>query len=209
MAAMNRHDPRVDAYIAKCAEFSHPILNRVRELVLAASPQIEETLKWSAPSYTYKGKILCHMAAFKQHVSFGFWQHALVVGEGESGDGPPREGAGSFGRMTTVDDVPSSRKLTPLFRKAMLLIDEGVPSAGVRKTSTPKPPPETPPELAAALKENAAARRTFEAFAPSHKREYVDWITEAKREETRQKRVAQAVEWLAEGKQRHWKYQNC
>lgn len=201
-ASMSRHDPRVDAYIAGSAEFARPILNKVRELVLAASPRIEETLKWSAPSYTYQGKILCSMAAFKQHASFGFWQHALVLGDGE-----PRDGMGSFGRMTCVQDVPSARKLAPLFRRAMQLIDEGVPSAGARKSRTPKPPPETPPDLAAALKKHAAARKAFEAFAPSHRREYVEWITEAKREETRQKRVAQAIEWLAEGKQRHWKYQ--
>lgn len=201
---MARHDPRVDQYIARSAEFARPILARVRELVLAASPEIEETLKWSAPSYTYKGRILCGMAAFKRHASFGFWQHARVMGEGE-----PREGMGSFGKMVSLEDVPSSRSLAPLFRKAMALIDEGVPSRGVRKPTAPRPPPETPPDLSAALQKNAAARRTFEAFPPSHRREYVEWIVEAKREETRLRRLAQAVEWLAEGKPRHWKYQDC
>lgn len=201
---MARHDPRVDQYIARSAEFARPILARVRELVLAANPEIEETLKWSAPSYTYKGRILCGMAAFKRHASFGFWQHARVMGEGE-----PREGMGSFGKMVSLEDVPSSRSLAPLFRKAMALIDEGVPSRGVRKPTAPRPPPETPPDLSAALQKNAAARRTFEAFPPSHRREYVEWIVEAKREETRLRRLAQAVEWLAEGKPRHWKYQDC
>jgi uncharacterized protein YdeI (YjbR/CyaY-like superfamily) len=202
MARMSRHDPRVDAYIAQAGEFARPILNRVRELVLAASPEIEETLKWSAPSYTYRGRILCSMAAFKQHASFGFWQHARVMGEGE-----PREGMGSFGRMTSLADVPGVRKLAPLFRKAMQLIDDGVPSAGARKASAPKPPPAPPPDLVAALAKNASARRAFEGFPPSHRREYIEWIVEAKREETRQKRLSQAIEWLAEGKPRHWKYQ--
>jgi uncharacterized protein YdeI (YjbR/CyaY-like superfamily) len=201
---MSRHDPRIDDYIAQAAPFARPILERLREQVLAAGSDIGETLKWSAPAFMYRGKILCTMSAFKQHASFGFWQHALVVGTGE-----PRAGAGSFGKLTTLDDVPSGRELAPLLRKAMALIDAGVPSAGVRKTSTPKPPPETPPELAAALRKNAAARRTFEAFSPSHRREYVEWITEAKRDETRQKRLAQTLEWLAEGKTRHWKYQDC
>ena len=201
---MPRHDPRVDTYIANAAPFARPILERLREQVLAASPEIEETLKWSAPSFMYRGKILCGMSAFKQHASFGFWQHALVMGGDE-----PREGAGSFGKMASLADGPSKRELASLLRKAMALIDAGVPSAGVRKSSTPKPPPEAPPELAAALRRNAAARRTFEAFSPSHRREYVEWITEAKRDETRQKRLAQTVEWLAEGKSRHWKYQDC
>lgn len=203
MASMDRHDPRVDAYIAQAGEFARPILNRVRELVLAASPEIEETLKWSAPAYTYRGKILCSMAAFKQHASFGFWQHARVMGEDE-----PREGMGSFGKMASLADVPGARTLAPLFRKAMKLIDDGVPAAGARKAGAPKPAPVPPPDLVAALQRNAAARRTFEGFAPSHRREYIDWIVEAKREETRQKRLSQAVEWLAEGKSRHWKYQD-
>lgn len=201
---MPRHDPRIDAYLANAAPFAQPILERLRELVLAASPEIEETLKWSAPSFLYRGKILCGMSAFKHHASFGFWQHALVMGADE-----PRDGAGSFGKLTTLADLPSKRALAPLLRKAMALIDAGAPSSGPRKTSAPKPPPEIPADLAAALQQNAAARRTFEAFSPSHRREYVEWIIEAKRDETRHKRLSQTLEWLAEGKSRHWKYQDC
>jgi uncharacterized protein YdeI (YjbR/CyaY-like superfamily) len=201
---MPRHDPRIDAYIANAAPFARPLLEGLREQVLAASPEIEETLKWSAPSFMYRGKILCSMAAFKQHASFGFWQHARVMG-----DAAPREGMGSFGKMTSPADVPSRRVLAPLLRKAMALIDAGESGGGVRKSATPKPPPEMPAELAAALRKNPAARRSFEAFAPSHRREYIEWIIEAKRDETRQKRLAQTLEWLAEGKTRHWKYQDC
>jgi uncharacterized protein YdeI (YjbR/CyaY-like superfamily) len=179
---MDRHDPRVDDYLARSAEF--------------------ETLKWGAPSYTYRGRILCSMAAFKQHASFGFWQHAQVMGEDAQ-----RDGMGSFGRMSSPKDAPSARTLAPLLRKAMRLIDEGVPTARTRRTGAPRPPASTPPDLQAALRRNAAARRTFEAFPPSHRREYIDWLEEARREETRQKRLAQALEWLAEGKSRHWKYQ--
>lgn len=201
---MPRHDTRIDAYIANAAPFARPLLDRLREQVLAASPEIEETLKWSAPSFTYRGKILCSMAAFKQHASFGFWQHARVMGVDVQ-----REGMGSFGKMTGPADLPSKRVLAPLLRKAMALIDAGESGRGGRKTTTPKSPPEMPADLAAALRKNAAACRSFEAFSPSHRREYIEWILEAKRDETRQKRLAQTLEWLSEGKTRHWKYQNC
>jgi uncharacterized protein YdeI (YjbR/CyaY-like superfamily) len=193
-----------DAYIAKAQPFARPILAELRERVHEASPKIEEVMKWSSPSFLYEGKILCGMAAFKEHASFGFWQHALVMGEGVE-----RNGMGSFGKMRSVDDIPSKKVLAPLFEKAMALIDDGVTTPGVRKTATPKPKAEPTPEFAAALKKNAAARKHFEAFSPSAQREYVEWIAEAKREETRDRRIVQAVEWLAEGKQRNWKYQNC
>jgi uncharacterized protein YdeI (YjbR/CyaY-like superfamily) len=203
-ARMERHDSRVDAYLAAAAPFARPILNTLRQRILGADAAIVETLKWSAPSYTYRGKILCSMAAFKQHASFGFWQHAQVMGEDAT-----RAGAGSFGKLVSPDDLPPPRELDRLLRKAMALIDAGTPVPGVRKTSAPRPPPAVPPDLAAALQRDAAARRTFEGFAPGHRREYIDWVTEAKREETRAKRLAQAIEWLAEGKSRHWKYQDC
>lgn len=199
---MSKHDPRIDAYIANAAEFARPILEAARERVHAASDEIDETIKWGMPTFVYRGKILCGIAAFKQHASFGFWQHALVVGEGT-----PRDGMGSFGKMTSIKDLPSKAKLAPLLEKAMALIDAETPPAAARKTSAPKPPPQAPDDFAAALKGNDAARRTFEVFSPSQKREYVEWIVEAKREETRARRIAQALEWLAEGKQRNWKYQ--
>jgi uncharacterized protein YdeI (YjbR/CyaY-like superfamily) len=202
MGTMATRDPRIDAYIAAAAPFARPILERLREHVHRACPTVEETLKWGAPSFGYRGKILCGMAAFKQHAAFGFHQHAQVLG-----DAAPREGMGSFGKMTRVADVPGVRTLTPLLRKAMALIDAGVPARGGRKTQAAKPAPVAPPDLVAALKKNAAARRTFEGFAPSHLREYVDWLAEAKRDETRARRLAQAIAWLAEGKPRHWKYQ--
>ena len=206
---MGKRDPRIDAYIDKAAGFAQPILERLREIVHEACPEAEETLKWGAPSFMHAGGILCMMAAFKQHASFGFWKHALVVGGEVPGDGMPREGMGSFGKMTSLKDLPPKKELVALIRKAMQLNEAGVKTLGVRKTSAPKPPPVTPDDLAAALKKNGKARTTFDGFSPSQQREYVDWITEAKRDETRQKRLAQAVEWLAEGKPRNWKYMNC
>ena len=195
-------DPRIDAYIERAAPFAQPILRHVRELVHAACPGVEESIKWGMPSFSHAGGILCGMAAFKQHASFGFWKHALVVGEGE-----PRDGMGSYGKMTSLQDLPPDRTLLAHLRKAMQLNEAGVKSPA-RKTA-PKPPPETPADLAAALENNHAAKATFDAFPPGCRREYIEWIVEAKREETRGKRLAQAIEWMAEGKRRNWKYENC
>ena len=202
---MGQRDARIDAYIAKSADFARPILTHLRELVHAACPECEETLKWSAPSFTYRGKILCGMAAFKQHAAFGLWQGAMIVGS----DGRRLDDAmGQFGRITRIADLPGKRELAGYIKQAMKLIEEGA-KRPVAKKAAPKPPVEAPEDLLAALRTNAKARATYEGFPPSCKREYVEWITEAKRAETRAKRVAQTVEWLAEGKRRNWKYEAC
>lgn len=203
---MGQRDPRVDAYIAKSAAFAQPILARVRELVHEACPQVEETIKWGMPSFVHGGGILAGMAAFKQHASFGYWKHALVVG-----DGVERAGMGSYGKMTSLSDLPPKKQMIADIRRAMLLNEQGVKTPGARKAAPPKPPLEMPPELTAALamRKHAKAKATFDAFAPSHRREYIEWIGEAKQDETRKRRLAQALEWLAEGKQRNWKYAKC
>lgn len=206
---MGQYDPRIDAYIGRQADFARPILEYLRAAVHEACPAVEETLKWSAPAFVHAGGILCSMAAFKQHASFGYWKHALVVAGEEAPDAPPREGMGSYGKMTSLDDLPPRTQLLAHLLKAARLNEEGVKAPGVRKASAPKPPPEAPADLAAALRGNAKAKATFDAFPPSQKREYVDWLTEAKRDETRHKRLLQAVEWMEQGKRRHWKYQGC
>ena len=205
-------DPRIDAYIEGAAPFAQPILSHVRDLVHEACPQVEETVKWGMPTFVHAGGILCGMAAFKQHASFGFWKHALVVGEGGQadtapGDDRPRDGMGSYGKLASLKDLPPKKTLLAHIRKAMKLNEDGV-KAPARK-SAPKPPPEAPADLVTALKKNKAAQAAYDAFPPGCKREYVEWIVEAKREETRAKRLAQAVEWMAEGKRRNWKYENC
>ena len=196
-------DPRVDAYIAKQADFAQPILKHLRETVHSACPGVEETLKWSMPSFLYKGKILAGMAAFKAHATFGFWRSSEVLGE----TGAERDAMGQFGRLTSLDDLPSPDQLMALVRKAMAAIDSG--PAAPKPKKAPKPELPTPDDLRAALDSNAKAAATFEGFPPSCRREYVEWVTEAKRPETRAKRVAQTIEWLAEGKRRNWKYENC
>jgi uncharacterized protein YdeI (YjbR/CyaY-like superfamily) len=155
------------------------------------------------PTFMYKGQILASMAAFKAHATFGFWKGSLVIGDGEE----QKSAMGQFGRLASLDDLPSLHVLDALIRKAMALTDAGAKVK--RPVKHAKPPVETPPDLIAALDSNPAARATFDAFPPSCRRDYVDWIVEAKREETRAKRLAQAVEWMAEGKKRHWKYENC
>ena len=196
-------DPRIDAYIERAAPFARPILAHARALVHQACPQVEETIKWGMPTFVHAGGILCGMAAFKQHASFGFWKHALVVGEGE-----PRDGMGSYGKMLSLDDFPAKKIVLAHIRKAMKLNEEGVKMPAARKAAS-KLPPEMPEDLVAALNRDKAAKATFDAFPPSCRREYIEWIVEAKREETRAKRLAQTVEWLAEGKRRNWKYENC
>jgi uncharacterized protein YdeI (YjbR/CyaY-like superfamily) len=200
---MAARDSRIDVYIEKSAEFARPILEHVRALVHEACPGVEETIKWGMPTFVHAGAILCGMAAFKQHASFGFWRHAEVVG------GERNEGMGSFGKLTSVRDLPPKRKLLTHLRKAMRLNEAGPQATTARKTSAPKPVPSIPADFAAALREAPAARANFDAFAPSHRREYLEWILEAKRPETRARRIAQAVAWLAEGKSRNWKYENC
>jgi len=199
---MVTRDPRVDAYIAKAPVFARPVLTHLRKVVHAGCPQVIETMKWSRPAFEHRG-ILGGMAAFKAHCVFGFWKHEAVLGTPERGGA-----AGSFGRIESVEDLPSKVELTRLVKKAAKL-NEAEEKGTPRPRPMRRPRPEIPmhPALAKALAQNARARATFEGFAPSHRREYLEWITEAKADATRERRIAQTLEWLAEGKSRHWKYQ--
>jgi len=198
---MGTRDPRVDAYIDASADFARPILEYLREVVHAACPRVEETMKWSFPHFMYEG-MLCGMGSFKQHCTLGFWKGSLVFEEGDA-----KQGAmGQLGRITSLSDLPSRTALTRYIKRAMKLNEQGVPSPSRSKPKAKRPALAVPDDLSAALKKNAKARATFEGLSPSHRREYVEWITEAKREETRQRRLATALEWMAEGKTRNWKY---
>src|SRR5262245_4240106 len=201
---MGMHDPRIDAYIAKSADFARPILTHLRDVVHNACPEVEETMKWSFPHFMYKG-ILCSMASFKEHCAFGFWKGSLIVG-GYDGEG--KDAMGQFGRITKLSELPSKKLLSGYIRQAMKLNDDGVKTPTRTKTG-PAKPVVVPDDLARALEQNEKARATFEKFSASHKREYVDWITEAKTQATRSRRLETAIEWMAEGKPRNWKYMNC
>jgi hypothetical protein len=218
---VGKKDPRIDAAIAKAADFAKPILTHLRKLVHRASPDVEETLKWGMPFFLYHGGILCHMAHFKAHAVFGFWKSSLVV-DPKSGVTPRGKGAvtaegmdaaatdngmGQFGKLTSLRDLPSDKAMLAYIKTAMQLNDAGVKSPTRGKNAKPKPPVSEPAYFLAALKHNKAALATYKGFSPSQKREYVDWITEAKTDATRASRLATAMEWIAAGKTRLWKYQ--
>ena len=205
-------DPRVDIYINKAQLFAQPILEHLRELVHKACPGVQESIKWSRPFFDYKGVILGNMSAFKEHCSFGFWgeeiaavlREAKVVQEG---------GMGSLGRITSLKDLPPDKQMLSFLHQAAGFIDRGEYTSPItarnKVVKAPKAALETPPEFAKALKADKKAGTVFAAFSPSCKREYIEWIADAKRPETRDKRITQAIEWIAEGKQRNWKYQEC
>jgi hypothetical protein len=196
-------NPAVDVYIAKSADFARPILMRLRALMHKACPTVEETIKWGVPHFEYKG-VIAGMAAFKQHAAFGFWKRRLMkdpagfFSKGESGMGGRK--------IRSLDELPSDTELLGYIREAVALNEQG---ARVPRSTRKRPPVRVPAYLAAALKRNAKARRTFGNFSASQRREYVEWLTDAKQEATRERRLASAIEWMAEGKARNWKYQNC
>lgn len=202
---MPRKDTRIDAYIAKAADFAQPILKHIRKVVHAACPEVVETVKWGMPFFEYKGA-LCSMAAFKEHCSFGFWKDELILGRKPGGrDG---EGMGHFGRLTKISDLPPNKTLIGYIKKAVELNETGVKKPVPRRLAVKKELV-VPDYFTAVLAKNKKARTTFESFSYSHKKEYVEWITEAKREETRKQRIATALGWLIKGKSRHWKYAKC
>ncbi|MEO8622770.1 MAG: YdeI/OmpD-associated family protein [bacterium] len=202
---MGTRDPRIDAYIGKQKDFAQPILAHIRDVVHAACPDVVETVKWSSPFFDYNGSVLCSMAGFKEHAVLRFWKSSLIEGLGPD-SAKAGEAAGNFGRLASVKDLPSKKVLTGYIKAAMKLNDEGV--VVVRPKSAELPDAQIPDELAAALAKSKKAKAAFEKLSPSHRREYSEWIASAKREETKANRVAQAVEWIAEGKSRHWKYQS-
>jgi uncharacterized protein YdeI (YjbR/CyaY-like superfamily) len=198
-------DPRIDAYIDKSAEFAQPILTHLRKLVHKACPDVKETLKWSMPAFEYKG-ILCGFAAFKQHCAFNFWKQSLI----ESDAFPAEKTAmGSFGRITSKKDLPADKVIIGLIHQAMQLNEKGIKVEKKKPSAAAKKELVIPDVLVTALKKNKAAKETFDNFPYSCKKEYVEWITEAKTEPTREKRLATTLEWLAEGKRRNWKYEKC
>ncbi len=195
-------DPRIDAYIVNAAPFARPILTRLRAVVHQVLPGAEETIKWGMPHFTLAGKNVAGMAAFKAHCSF------VIHGDGRQGAPARGEGMGQFGKIASLDDLPPEAELRDhLASAAERIATHG--SAGRPRSRATRPETTVPDDLAAALAASPAAKVTFDGFAPSHRRDYLDWIVGAKRAETRSSRIAQAIEWLAEGKKRNWKYEKC
>jgi len=195
-------EPRIDAYIAKAQPFAQPILEKVRERAHAAVPDIEEAIKWSMPAYMLGGRIVLITAAFKAHTALNFWRGQELNSSHDS------VGAmGQFGRIKSLDELPPDAELDRLIREAAELARSA--PAPRKPKHAPKPPPEMHPEFAKALAEAPKAKSVLDGFPPSAQRDYFEWIGEAKQEGTRSKRISTAIEWLSEGKRRHWKYQNC
>jgi uncharacterized protein YdeI (YjbR/CyaY-like superfamily) len=202
---MANSDPRIDAYIQKSAEFAHPILEHIRKLVHKACPDVEETIKWGMPFFQNNGAILCHMAAFKQHCAFGLWNAPLLKDPEGILQVKEKGAMGHLDKISSKKDLPADKILISYIREAAALNEAGIKKTSIKKA--PKKELPVPEELTAALQKNKKAKASFEGFSPSHRREYIEWITEAKTEATREKRIATTVEWLTEGKSRMWKYE--
>jgi uncharacterized protein YdeI (YjbR/CyaY-like superfamily) len=194
-----RRDPRIDAYIARAEPFARPILEKVRDRVHAVVPDIEEAMKWSHPTYLRNGKIVLGTAAFSRHASVHFWRGQELGFEAKSG------AMGQLGKLASTDDLPA--ELDAMIAAAARL---STAAPAPRKTThEPRPAPEMHPDFAAALARAPKASSVLDGFPPSARRDYLEWIADAKQDATRQKRIATAVEWLNEGKRRNWKYENC
>lgn len=203
---MIKKNKAIDAYIAKSADFAKPILLHIRELVHKTCPDVEEKMKWSFPHFDYKGEMMCSMAAFKQHAVMSFWKAALMKDTSLVENAKAETAMGHLGRITSLKDLPPDKKLTAWIKEAMQLNDKGVKLPSKAKT-TEKKELEIPVYFTKALDKNKKAKQVFDKFPYSHKKEYLMWITEAKTEVTRDKRMGTALEWIAEGKGRNWKYE--
>lgn len=200
----------VDAYIAKAQPFAQPILRHLREAVHGAVPDVEEAMKWSRPFFLYRGVILGNISAFKEHCSFGLWGTEMAETLRQEGHGA-KDGMGSFGKITNLRDLPPLPDLEAYLVAAARLIDDGVRTKSIQRVAKPlrRESGDVPEALALALEKDPATAAHFSELSPSCRREYSEWIAEAKREETRQKRVSTAMEWIAQGKSRNWKYERA
>lgn len=204
---MQKKNPRIDLYISKAQPFAQPILIHIRELVHRVCPAVEEKMKWSFPHFDYKGEMMCSMAAFKAHAVMGFWKAALMSDPILSETAASQSAMGHMGRLTSLKDLPSDKKLISYIKEAMKLNDEGVKLPPRKLVAEVKRQELTAPAyLTTALKKNKKAKEAFDNFAYSHKKEYIEWFEDAKTEATREKRLTQGIEWMAEGKSRNWKY---
>jgi uncharacterized protein YdeI (YjbR/CyaY-like superfamily) len=195
-------DTRIDAYIEQAADFARPILEHMREIVHRALPEADETIKWGMPHFTVNAKNVAGMAAFKAHCTF------VIHGEGRQGESGKGEGMGQFGRITAIADLPREAELAAKLQEARDRISSKGTALKPAAARRARPDIAMSEDLASALAASPAARAVFDSFAPSHRRDYLEWITEAKTPATREKRIVQAVEWISEGKRRHWKYES-
>jgi uncharacterized protein YdeI (YjbR/CyaY-like superfamily) len=198
---MPTRDPRVDEYIRSAAPYAQPILTAIRTAMHTACPEVTEGIKWRNPHFDYKG-IFCGMAAFKKYCSLGFWKEGLLKERLNAAD---RRALEQLGRLTSAAELPTERTVARIIKAGAALNDQNIKQP--RRVAPSRPPLRMPADFKAALGKKKKAGATFEAFSPSHRREYIEWITEAKGADTRARRIATAIEWIAEGKGRNWKYE--
>jgi uncharacterized protein YdeI (YjbR/CyaY-like superfamily) len=201
---MSIKDPRIDLYIYNAADFARPILLHLRELIHFTCPDVEETIKWSFASFDYKDP-MCSMAAFKQHCAFGFWKASLMKDKSLIANAESESAMGHYGKITTLRDLPPDKKIIAHIKEAMMLNEKGI-KLPPKKVTTRKKEIVAPDYFLKQLKKNKKALITFNSFSPSHKREYLEWIIEAKTDDTKNRRMDKAIEWMSEGKSRNWKY---
>lgn len=201
---MEKHSAKVDEYIEKSPDFAKPILDYLREIIHEACPDAEEAIKWKFPTFMYKGKILCSITAFKQYCSLGFWLHQEMKTLQEIETNTEKSSMFSLGKITRLEDLPSQPQLKRAIKEAMELTDMGVM---MKKAPPSRIEMEIPDYFQSALNAQPKAKEIFEKASPSFRKEYIAWLTEAKTEATRNKRLEQSLEWIAEGKGRNWKYQ--
>lgn len=200
------YNKSIDTYIAQSADFAKPILEHLRELIHTTCPDVEEKMKWSMPFFDYKGEMMCHMASFKQHCAFGFWKGSIMKDPILRETAQSETAMGHLGKITSLKDLPPDKKIIAWIKEAMTLNDNGI------KLPPKVKPAETkeitaPDDLIKAIAKNKTAKKCWDTFSPGKKKEYILWITEAKTDATRHSRMTTAVEWIAEGKARNWKYQ--
>jgi uncharacterized protein YdeI (YjbR/CyaY-like superfamily) len=199
-----KKDKRIDAYIAKAEPFARPILKHIRSLVHQVCPNVEETMKWSMPAFEYKGPLI-GIAAFKKHATMGFWKAALMSDPVLVENARSESAMGHLGKLTSLKDLPPDKTIIKWIEEAMMLNEQGIKLPPKKKTV--KKDVVVPDYVTQALKKNKKAAAVFDNFSPSHKREYIEWITEAKQDATRERRINTMLEWLGEGKSRNWKYE--
>ena len=199
---MGNRNKLIDEYIEKAAPFAKPILSHIRELIHEAWPEIEETIKWKVPVYEYKG-IVCATGAFKTHCAFNFFKAKLMKDPYHVFSEQFSDAAGQFGKLLTVSDLPSDSILREYIQEAAKLNTDKIKGPAKKKEDADHL---IPNDLSIALKNNPIAQKQFETMSLGYKKEYIDWLLDAKMDATRQKRLETAIEWIAEGKPRNWKY---
>jgi len=204
---MPKYDERIDRYIEKAADFAKPVLEHIRDLVHKACPDAEETWKWSFPHFDYKGSNICSMAAFKQHCAFGF-RKASIMSDPDKILKGEKTAMGQMGQIKSLKDLPSDKIMIKYIKEAAKLNEDGIKLPS-KPRSSEKKELEVPDYFIKALTKDKKAKKVFDEFSYSHKKEYIEWIKEAKSDATRDNRIETALEWMADGKSRHWKYKNC